>query len=184
MLFYEKNYLDRHYLFDAKKEAERIGNALLRKRSIACYDCVPRSASGYFWQPKAGTIEKIKGVIVFLTTLPTFVPAVYRSVKKLHSDKVPFLATAKLNTVPSDSYHWLPGELQFYKNAKARSSSPRPRKNASPRHRLTWNTDYRDGWEIRVRCALQCIRRMLCLHTEHRWQHRPSGCPMLHLPPW
>ncbi len=123
-----------------QKEASKIGYALLRQRSIACYDCVPRLASGFFWPPKTGKIETSKGVILFLTTLPQYVPAVYQTVKKLHSDHVPFLAAMKLDNVPDDYYRWLRRELRFVKNAKARSSNPRSKKNAQLRRRLIRNT--------------------------------------------
>lgn len=111
-----------------QKLAKQIGTILLRERFIACYDVIPRLASGYFWPPKSGTIEHSKGAVLILTTTKRFVPAVYRKVKEIHTDTVPMLATVPLNNVPESYGAWLREELHSSKSTKARSSRSRFRK--------------------------------------------------------
>ncbi|MBI5404601.1 MAG: divalent cation tolerance protein CutA [Candidatus Kerfeldbacteria bacterium] len=93
-------------------EAVKIGKAVLKKRFAACYDVVPRLATGYYWPPrKSSRLTTGKGAMLFLTTQPRHVAKAMLLAKKLHTDRVPMMGTIMLNDVPRSYYDWLVNEL-------------------------------------------------------------------------
>lgn len=93
-------------------EAVKIGRAVLKKRYAACYDVVPRLATGYYWPPrKASRLTTGKGTTLTLTTLPRHVAKTMLLAKRLHRDRVPMMGTVTLNDVPRSYYDWLVNEL-------------------------------------------------------------------------
>ncbi len=94
-----------------KKEADIIGKELLKQRLIGCFDIIPEREAAYFWPPKSGKIEKIKGSMLIGVTVPKKYNAIVKVVRKLHSDQIPFIGSLIFNTVNKDYYKWLKGEL-------------------------------------------------------------------------
>ena len=91
-----------------KKEAEKIGLVLLKKRLAACFLIVPDASSFYWW---LGKIKKTNETILLLKTLPQKFSKIEQEVKKLHSYKVPIVAriSAKVN---KEYLKWLKTELK------------------------------------------------------------------------
>ena len=96
---------------NSPKEAEKIGRAVLNKRLCACYGLIPRIKSVYFWPPKSGRLEISKGPLLTLETLPKHYGKIITLVKKLHSDKVPFIGQWEMEHVLADFYNWLKSEI-------------------------------------------------------------------------
>lgn len=71
------------------READRIGKELLRQRYIACYDIIARQKAAYFWPPKSGKIEKAKGAMVILVTMPKQTSGARKMIAQLHGDTLP-----------------------------------------------------------------------------------------------
>lgn len=94
------------------KEADKIGSELLKKRFISCYDILPRLKTAYFWPPKSKKIETGKGTVLIGITLPRNLNKAFKVVEKLHSDKVPFFGSLKIDNVNEDYYKWLKGEIK------------------------------------------------------------------------
>jgi periplasmic divalent cation tolerance protein len=94
-----------------KKEADVIGKQLLKQRLIGCFDIIPEREAAYFWPPKSGKIEKIKGSMLIGVTVQKKYNAIVKVVRKLHSDQIPFIGSLLFNTVNKDYYKWLKGEL-------------------------------------------------------------------------
>lgn len=94
------------------KEADQIGKTILQQRLAACFEIIPRLLTRYFWPPKSGTIEKAKGCILILETLPFCKKNIEKYVKKLHSDRVPFIGTITIQNVRPEYAIWLKGELR------------------------------------------------------------------------
>ena len=92
------------------KEAEKIGDRVLRERLIACFEIVPRLTARYFWPPKTGHIETTKGCILILETLPKYFPQIQKMIKKLHSDKLPFIGSLTIGNVDKKYLSWMKGE--------------------------------------------------------------------------
>ncbi len=95
-----------------KQQADRIGRALLKERLIACFDIIPEREAAYFWPPKSGKIEKIKGSMLIMVTLPSKYKAITKAVRPLHSDTTPFIGLLPFAEVNSDYLKWLKGELK------------------------------------------------------------------------
>lgn len=95
-----------------KKEADRIGKAVLKERLIACFDIIPEREAVYFWPPKSGKIEKIKGSMLIMVTLSSKFKAVIKAVRPLHSDTTPFIGLLPFAEVNDDYFKWLKGELK------------------------------------------------------------------------
>ena len=94
------------------KEADSIGKALLKKRLIACYDIFPRQKAAYFWPPKSKKIETARGALLIGETLPNKISSSRKIIKKLHSDKRPFIGSLKIENISEAYFKWLRGELK------------------------------------------------------------------------
>jgi periplasmic divalent cation tolerance protein len=94
------------------KEADKIGKQALKQRIADCYDIFPRLKSVYFWPPKSGRLETAKGALLVLETLPRYFKKTEKLVKKLHSDRLPFIGSIEINNVHPDFVKWMKGELK------------------------------------------------------------------------
>lgn len=97
---------------NSKQEAEKIGNAILRERLCACYGLYKKFGSTYFWPPKSDSLETSRGPLLVLETLPKNYREITKRVRRLHSDKVPFIGRLKIDGVNQDFYDWLKGEVR------------------------------------------------------------------------
>lgn len=93
------------------REAEKIGKAVLKARLCACYGLYPKYKSVYFWPPHTNRLEQNKGPLLVLETLPAKYPSIVKVVRRLHSDKVPFIGKIKIDGAQNDFYKWLKGEI-------------------------------------------------------------------------
>lgn len=94
-----------------KKEAEKIGLVLLKKKLAVCLVIIPKVVSAYFWPLRTGKIEKNNEALLFLKTLPQKFALIEREVKKIHSYAVPFIASVKCG-VNKEYLKWLEAELK------------------------------------------------------------------------
>lgn len=93
-------------------EASRIGTLLLKKRLVACFDVVPRIASGYYWPPKKKKIARGKGAYLIGMTLSRHTAAAKKLISAKHTDKVPYVGTIEIHDVSQNYYRWLTSELR------------------------------------------------------------------------
>ena len=96
---------------NADEEGEKIGRAILGKRLSSCFDIFPRKLTEYFWPPKSGKIEKAGGCLLVIETLIDKYQAVTKQVKRLHSDKLPFIGFVEIKGVSQKYFDWLKGEI-------------------------------------------------------------------------
>jgi len=96
---------------NTKKEAEKIGRKILGKRHCSCFDIIPRFLAVYFWPPKTGKIEKSKGAILILETFKPKYNLIKKEVKKLHSDKMPFVGFIEIKGLDKEYIDWIKNEL-------------------------------------------------------------------------
>ncbi len=94
------------------KEADKIGRALMADRLIACFDILPERKTAYFWPLLSGKIETGKGSLFLGVSLPKHYKKTITKVRQLHSDKVPFVGSLKIDNVNKDYYDWLGQELR------------------------------------------------------------------------
>jgi len=92
-------------------EAKKIGQAILKQRLASCFEIFPRVGAWFFWPPKKNKIESAKGCLLVLDTLPKYFAKIEKVVKKLHSDKTPFIGSIELKQINAKYVKWLKGEL-------------------------------------------------------------------------
>jgi len=90
-----------------KREAKKIGLALIKKRLVACCNIFPIE-SIYWWQKR---IVKDREAVLILKTLKKNFKKIEREVKRLHSYEVPCIATLNLGQVHSKYFQWLKKEI-------------------------------------------------------------------------
>ena len=70
----------------SRKEAEKIVNALLERKLIACANVLGPVSSSFWWQ---GKIDRAEEYIVFMKTEEKFFEEATKLIKQLHSYEVP-----------------------------------------------------------------------------------------------
>jgi periplasmic divalent cation tolerance protein len=91
-----------------KKEAQKIGRALLEARLVACVNIFPVE-SAYWWQNK---ITKDKEVVLLLKTLKKNFKKIESLVQKIHSYQVPCLCALSIIKVNKEYFNWLKKEIK------------------------------------------------------------------------
>ncbi len=103
-----------------KKEAEKIGRAVLRKRLAACAVTIPGATSFYFWpappQKKGGLpmknkIIKSREAILLLKTDKSKYPEIEREITRLHFYKTPVVLEIPVGRVNKKYLMWLRKEI-------------------------------------------------------------------------
>jgi len=94
------------------EEATQVGDILLNKRLVACYDIFDRVSTRYFWPPQTGKIESIKGCILIGPTLHAKLDDILITVKENHSDTTPYIGYVEMNSLNSDYTEWLHKEIK------------------------------------------------------------------------
>ncbi|QQG45069.1 MAG: divalent-cation tolerance protein CutA [Candidatus Sungiibacteriota bacterium] len=94
-----------------KKEAQKIGLALLKKRLVGCSLVIPHATSFYWWPPKKNKIEKSREAVLLVKTLEKKFPRLEREAKKLHSYTVPCILALPVAKINKDYLVWLRKEI-------------------------------------------------------------------------
>jgi len=94
------------------KEAKQIGREILKKRFSSCFDIIPRHLASYYWPSKSGKIETTKGATLVLETFKQKYNLIKKEVKKLHSDKLPFIGFVEIKGIDKEYINWIKGELK------------------------------------------------------------------------
>lgn len=92
-----------------KKEAEKIGLVLLKKKLAACFLVIPDVSSSYWW---LGKIKKASEAILLCKTLSKKFADIELEVKKLHSYTAPIIVTIPISKVNKEYLKWLKTELK------------------------------------------------------------------------
>jgi periplasmic divalent cation tolerance protein len=93
----------------SRAEAERICQALLQDRLVACVNIVGPISARFWWQ---GRIAKSREVLVLAKTRAALARAVIRKVKSVHSYAVPCVATLSISQGNPDFLKWIASETQ------------------------------------------------------------------------
>ncbi len=70
------------------KEAQKIANALLRKRLVACANILPKIESRYWWK---GKMRKSSEALLIIKTRKSLMKKIIKEVKALHSYELPVI---------------------------------------------------------------------------------------------
>jgi len=93
------------------KESKFIGEKILNKRLASCFDIIPRYLASYFWPPKSGKIESSKGATLILETFNNKYINITKRIKKIHSDKIPFIGFVEIKGIDKNYIKWMKGEI-------------------------------------------------------------------------
>jgi len=91
-----------------KREAKKIGLALVKKRLAACCIIFPIE-SIYWWQKK---IVGDKEIVLIVKTLKKNFKKIEKEVKRLHSYKVPCILEIPISQASKDFLNWLEKEVK------------------------------------------------------------------------
>lgn len=87
-----------------KKEARKIGQALVEKRLAACVNIVEKVESIFRWQDK---LDKAKEVLLLVKSKRRQFPKVIRLVKSLHSYSVPEIIAFDITLGEKNYLNWI-----------------------------------------------------------------------------
>ena len=88
----------------SKVEAEKIVDALLGKRLIACANIISGIESKFWWK---GKIDKAKETLVMLKTRKKHFRRIEKEVKRLHNYEVPELIALPTIAISEGYLYWL-----------------------------------------------------------------------------
>ena len=91
------------------EEAEKITQALLEARKVACVNIIPEVLSRYWWQ---GKITKDREVLLIAKTNAAALPEVIRIIKENHSYETPEVIALPITGASPDYLAWLESELK------------------------------------------------------------------------
>jgi len=96
----------------SNKEAESVGRKILKEWLASCFDITSRHLAAYFWPPKSGKIETSKGATLILETFKEKYSSIAKEVKKIHSDRLPFVGFIEIKGIAKEYIDWIKGELK------------------------------------------------------------------------
>jgi len=91
-----------------KKEAQKIGQALVKERLAGCVNFWPID-SVYWWN---GKIIKDKEVVLIIKTLKSKFQEIETRIKKMHSYKIPCIVSLPINKISQKYFNWLKKEIE------------------------------------------------------------------------
>jgi len=92
-----------------RREARRLGAALLHARLIACTNLIGPLESHYWWQ---GKLETAREWLLLAKTRASFAAQVIAQVKALHSYQTPCIVTLPLTAGNPDFLAWIGQETR------------------------------------------------------------------------
>jgi len=90
------------------EEAQKISGALLKRRQAACVNIVPQVDSRFWWQDK---LDSAKESLLIVKTRESLLPDIVKSVKKLHSYRIPEIIALPVVGGSQEYLDWLDREV-------------------------------------------------------------------------
>jgi len=87
-----------------KEEGEKISQALVEKKLVACVNLIPEISSRYWWQ---GKIETSNEVLLIIKSKKSLFKEIVAEVKRLHSYTVPEIIALPIINGNKDYLDWI-----------------------------------------------------------------------------
>lgn len=100
----EKEYIIATTTTPSRESADQIALDLVQKRLAACVQIVEPLTSYYRWE---GSIQKKSEHLIIIKTLKKHIPAISRSLSKMHPYDVPELIAMQVVSGSTDYLSWL-----------------------------------------------------------------------------
>lgn len=92
-----------------QKEAEKIGETVVRERLAACANIIPNMRSVYWWNDR---LEKSDETVLILKTTEENAEAIIRRVKELHSYENPCIVALPIIKGSREYLKWIKEETK------------------------------------------------------------------------
>jgi len=93
----------------SKEEAEKIAQALLKERLVACVNIIENASSLFWWQEKINTEKES---LLFMKTSEDLFPKLEEKLRSLHSYEVPEIIGLPIIAVSEPYKKWLEENLK------------------------------------------------------------------------
>jgi periplasmic divalent cation tolerance protein len=90
-----------------QEEAQKIAKALVKRRQAACVNIVPAVNSYFWWKDK---LEATDESLLIVKTRESLLPEVIKSVKKIHSYRLPEIIALPIIGGSRDYLEWIDSE--------------------------------------------------------------------------
>lgn len=94
-------------------EAQKIANALVKQKKVACVNIIPKVNSLFWWQ---GKIESANESLLVIKSKMELLDEIIKLVKKLHSYEVPEIVALPIVGGNEDYLNWIEESLTSAKN--------------------------------------------------------------------
>ena len=104
----QKSYIVVLITAKGPEEAEKIAKALVKRRQAACVNIVPGVKSHFWWKDK---LDETDESLLIVKTRESLLPEVIKSVKKIHSYRLPEIIALPIIGGSRDYLEWMDGEI-------------------------------------------------------------------------
>ncbi|OGN99150.1 MAG: hypothetical protein A2Y58_01050 [Chloroflexi bacterium RBG_13_51_52] len=103
----QKSYIVVFITAKDPEEAQKIAKSLVKKREAACVNIVPVVNSHFWWKDKLDSTEES---LLIVKTKESLLPEVIKSVKKIHSYRLPEIIALPIVGGSRDYLEWIDSE--------------------------------------------------------------------------
>jgi periplasmic divalent cation tolerance protein len=96
----------------SEKEAEKIGELLLKKNLCGCVNVIPKMNSMYLWPVGSKRIEKSSESILIIKSVEENYRKIQSEVLKIHSYENPCILSISVKDIFQKYYQWLVNEME------------------------------------------------------------------------
>jgi periplasmic divalent cation tolerance protein len=103
----QKSYIAILITAKDQEEAQKIAKALVKRRQAACVNIVPAVNSHFWWKDKLNTADES---LLIVKTRESLLPEVIKTVKKIHSYRLPEIIALPIIGGSRDYLEWIDSE--------------------------------------------------------------------------
>ena len=103
----QKSYIAILITAKDQEEAQKIAKALVKRRQAACVNVVPAVNSHFWWKDK---LEATNESLLIVKTRESLLPEVIKTVKKIHSYRLPEIIALPIIGGSRDYLEWIDSE--------------------------------------------------------------------------